>query len=51
MLYNISGIDEWSRIAAGMMKMFDAEVLSKYNVVQHLLFGTHLVPPNVEPKA
>lgn len=45
MLYNISGIDEWQRITGGMLKMYDAEVLSKYNVVQHLLFGGHLAPP------
>jgi serine/threonine-protein phosphatase 2A activator len=45
MLYNISGIDEWSRIASGMIRMFEAEVLSKYNVVQHLLFGEHLPHP------
>ena len=41
MLYNISGIDDWGRIAAGMIKMYDAEVLGKYNVIQHLLFGKH----------
>ncbi|CUG92490.1 protein phosphatase regulatory subunit B, putative [Bodo saltans] len=44
-LYNISGIDEWSRIAGGLIRMFEAEVLSKYNVVQHLLFGAHLPSP------
>lgn len=45
MLYNISGIDDWNRITAGMIKMFEAEVLLKFNVVQHLLFGPHLPPP------
>jgi serine/threonine-protein phosphatase 2A activator len=44
-LYNISVFDEWTRIAGGLIRMFEAEVLSKYNVVQHLLFGSHLPPP------
>lgn len=40
-LYNVSGIDQWSRIEGGMIKMYDGEVLNKYNIVQHLLFGPH----------
>lgn len=44
-LYNISGIDDWTRITNGLIRMFEAEVLSKFNVVQHLLFGQHLPPP------
>jgi len=39
MLYNISGVDRWKKITAGMLKMYHAEVLGKFNVVQHLLFG------------
>lgn len=42
MLYNISGVEHWSKIYGGMMKMFAAEVLAKFNVSQHLLFGRHL---------
>ncbi|KPI88470.1 putative protein phosphatase 2A regulatory subunit B [Leptomonas seymouri] len=42
MLYNISGVERWSKIYGGMMKMFAAEVLAKFNVSQHLLFGRHL---------
>lgn len=39
-LYNISGIkDGWGKINKGMLKMYDAEVLSKFPVVQHFPFG------------
>ncbi|KAG5486159.1 hypothetical protein LSCM1_07275 [Leishmania martiniquensis] len=42
MLYNISGVEHWAKIYGGMVKMFAAEVLGKFNVSQHLLFGRHL---------
>lgn len=42
MLYNISGVAYWEKIYGGMMKMYAAEVLAKFNVTQHLLFGRHL---------
>ncbi|KEG08749.1 protein phosphatase 2A, regulatory subunit B [Trypanosoma grayi] len=42
MLYNISGVESWRKIYTGMVKMYAAEVLAKFNVVQHLLFGNHL---------
>lgn len=42
MLYNISSVATWEKTFTGMMKMFAAEVLGKFTVVQHLLFGAHL---------
>nr|CCC91941.1 putative phosphotyrosyl phosphate activator protein [Trypanosoma congolense IL3000] len=42
MLYNISGVESWQKTYTGMVKMYAAEVLLKFNVVQHLLFGQHL---------
>lgn len=45
MLYNISGVDSWKKTYTGMVKMYAAEVLLKFNVVQHLLFGEHLPWP------
>lgn len=39
-LFDISGIkDGWGKINKGMIKMYNAEVLSKFPVVQHFPFG------------
>lgn len=40
-LYNISGITAgWGKINKGMLKMYAAEVLGKFPVVQHFPFGS-----------
>ncbi|KAI9736555.1 MAG: Serine/threonine-protein phosphatase 2A activator 1 [Claussenomyces sp. TS43310] len=40
-LFDISGIRSgWGKINKGMIKMYDAEVLSKFPVVQHFPFGS-----------
>ncbi|KAJ8116923.1 hypothetical protein ONZ43_g4327 [Nemania bipapillata] len=40
-LFDVSGIqDGWGKINKGMIKMFNAEVLSKFPVVQHFYFGS-----------
>ncbi|KAL9128881.1 MAG: hypothetical protein Q9217_002538 [Psora testacea] len=41
MLYDISAVrGGWGKINKGMIKMYNAEVLSKFPVVQHFRFGT-----------
>lgn len=42
MLHQISELQGWKKANAGLMRMYDAEVLMKYPVVQHILFGSIL---------
>lgn len=41
-LWNISGVATWSKVNSGLIKMYKAEVLAKYPVMQHVLFGSLL---------
>lgn len=38
-LYNISMLSDWSNVCRGLLKMYQAEVLSKFQIVQHIYFG------------
>ncbi|CAN7989880.1 unnamed protein product, partial [Ixodes pacificus] len=41
-LWNISGVHSWAKVNAGLIKMYKAEVLGKFPVVQHVVFGSLL---------
>jgi hypothetical protein len=43
MLNDISAVATWDKVASGLMKMFQAEVLGKHPVIKHFKFGS-LIP-------
>jgi len=42
-LTEVSNVANWGKINAGMMKMYRVEVMSKFPIMQHFLFGS-LIP-------
>jgi serine/threonine-protein phosphatase 2A activator len=42
MLSDISALPTWRRVTQGMLRMYEAEVLDKFPIAQHFLFGTLL---------
>lgn len=41
-LWSISAVESWSKINQGLIKMYKREVLGKFPVIQHVLFGSLL---------
>ncbi|XP_050510462.1 serine/threonine-protein phosphatase 2A activator isoform X2 [Diabrotica virgifera virgifera] len=39
-LWSISGVSTWTKINTGLIKMYKAEVLGKFPLVQHIYFGS-----------
>ena len=39
MLNDISHLNSWEKVASGLLRLFDGEVLKKRQVVQHFVFG------------
>jgi serine/threonine-protein phosphatase 2A activator len=48
MLWDISGVALWSKVNGGLLKMYLAEVLSKFPIVQHMKFGNLLPFTSIE---
>ncbi|XP_020281988.1 serine/threonine-protein phosphatase 2A activator-like [Pseudomyrmex gracilis] len=50
-LWNVSGVSTWSKVNNGLIKMYKAEVLAKFPVIQHVFFGSllPLTPMNNPP--
>lgn len=41
-LWNVSAVSTWSKVNSGLIKMYKAEVLAKFPVIQHVFFGSLL---------
>jgi hypothetical protein len=48
MLNDISALPDWARVHKGMLKLFEGEVLYKFPVIQHFLFGS-IISADWEP--
>jgi Phosphotyrosyl phosphate activator (PTPA) protein len=48
MLNGISSSADWQRVVAGLFRLFQEEVLFKFPVVQHVVFGS-ILPCTWEP--
>ena len=42
MLNDISAVPQWEKVANGLFKMFNVEVIGKHPVIKHLKFGSIL---------
>jgi hypothetical protein len=42
MLNDISAVPNWGKVAGGLFKMFNVEVIGKHPVIKHLKFGSIL---------
>ncbi|KAI7695202.1 hypothetical protein SSS_09775 [Sarcoptes scabiei] len=42
-LWNISAVQDWSKINNGLFKMYCKEYLPKFQIVQHLIFGPRIL--------
>lgn len=50
-LWNVSAVSSWVKVNSGLIKMYRAEVLAKFPVIQHVLFGSLLsiAPASIPP--
>lgn len=47
-LWCVSGVQSWVKIQSGLVRMYQKEVLAKFPVIQHVLFGSLLTMHPVE---
>ncbi|KAK6979615.1 serine/threonine-protein phosphatase 2A activator [Biomphalaria glabrata] len=50
-LWGISGVPVWSKVNSGLIKMYRAEILAKFPIVQHFMFGSLLTLNQAENPA
>ncbi|CAH8559360.1 unnamed protein product [Dicrocoelium dendriticum] len=50
-LYGIAQVHSWEKVQSGLIKMYKGEVLAKFPVIQHFLFGHLLSFDKASPKA
>uniref|UniRef100_A0A8D3CE67 Serine/threonine-protein phosphatase 2A activator n=1 Tax=Scophthalmus maximus TaxID=52904 RepID=A0A8D3CE67_SCOMX len=48
-LWNISAVPSWSKVNQGLVRMYKAECLEKFPVIQHFKFGSLLSIQPVTP--
>uniref|UniRef100_A0A8C6YDX0 Serine/threonine-protein phosphatase 2A activator n=3 Tax=Colubroidea TaxID=34989 RepID=A0A8C6YDX0_NAJNA len=48
-LWNISAVPSWSKVNQGLIRMYKAECLEKFPVIQHFKFGSLLPIQPVAP--
>jgi len=51
MLFSITAVPSWQKTYTGLVKMYKAEVLGKFPVIQHFLFGPTIPWPGDKPEA
>ena len=51
MVCDIAALPSWGRVTAGMLRMFQAELLDKLPIAQHFLFGSLLAFEQATPAA
>lgn len=47
-LWNISGVETWTKVNSGLIKMYKGEIISKFPIIQHVLFGSLISIKQVE---
>eukprot|EP00963_Diacronema_lutheri_P000733 scaffold45_cov337-Pavlova_lutheri.AAC.10 len=49
-LSDVSSVKDWGKVNRGMLRMYQNEVMGKFPIMQHFLFGSIIVHPQPTPK-